>query len=525
MADDEEQVAPLPKKSTIVNEAPLTIARKISQRPDLAAILANKESKKPVGVVAVETIHVDAQDTNIHKVIYFLSHSHPPVEVSDEEIAQIAEEQSLTEGEVKDFHTAFEVFGNSQVMKRKEIFSIFHSLNMDISVEQVDKVVNASDEEKSALKLSFPDFVAMMVEHATAGNESAGLFNAMHILQVGVTKAVSKKGITLGEVHRYYQNQSRKSPHVLEHFVAGARLVGLTQGQLHDMISRFTHEFGTDKDAQETEEDFISPYGLEYMMPMLLFNVKKQKYKIPTSYLTRNLLMQVEDPYTAFRLGRPKSPPPLEEQLIENQKKAKSNEKAKIRAELKKFVQNRDAEMICTQPKIEHRYEAAAPEGVSEYYAKPTESEENEAEDGANGAPANPAGGYRLMDTSFILKEFGKDPTIDMLQGIRSSIEYAQTRRHKDRCKYREKSCSEFWKKMDMNTIHYARARQNMHSAFETYSAMKVKVPFVDKSKEKKSRNGSATDRDGVAEGDPSPTEPSAESEAPAATSEEPVEA
>ena len=67
-------------------------------------------------------------------------------------------------------------------------------------------------------------------------------------------------------MHRYYNAKVRKSPHVVGHYAAGARLIGLTEKQMAQHLATLN---------QSGDENSDSPYA----QPACLFNSQGSQEK------------------------------------------------------------------------------------------------------------------------------------------------------------------------------------------------------------------------------------------------------
>ena len=65
----------------------------------------------------------------------------------------------------------------------------------------------------------------------------------------------------MSEIERYYNSKVRKSPHVVAHYAAGARLIGLTEKQMAKRLATLSVSGGENNDspyAQPVWTDFTS---------------------------------------------------------------------------------------------------------------------------------------------------------------------------------------------------------------------------------------------------------------------------
>lgn len=66
---------------------------------------------------------------------------------------------------------------------------------------------------------------------------------------------------SMSEIERYYNSKVRKSPHVVAHYAAGARLIGLTEKQMAKRLATLSVSGGENNDspyAQPVWTDFTS---------------------------------------------------------------------------------------------------------------------------------------------------------------------------------------------------------------------------------------------------------------------------
>lgn len=82
------------------------------------------------------------------------------------------------------------------------------------------------------------------------------------ILFSALAKFMRKSALSsMSEIERYYNSKVRKSPHVVAHYAAGARLIGLTEKQMAKRLATLSVSGGENNDspyAQPVWTDFTS---------------------------------------------------------------------------------------------------------------------------------------------------------------------------------------------------------------------------------------------------------------------------
>lgn len=106
-----------------------------------------------------------------------------------------------------------------------------------------------------------------------------------------ITKFALKN--SLGEIGRYYANKARQVPHVINHYTAGARLIGLTDRQLAKHYKDMQASF---KDQKLKNSPYAKP--LQFVIPApqdsskKSRNVKTKKMEIGPASSFENAQMQ-----------------------------------------------------------------------------------------------------------------------------------------------------------------------------------------------------------------------------------------
>lgn len=114
-------------------------------------------------------------------------------------------------------------------------------------------------------EIDFEEFLTLMtstekfLENLRGTNKNDG---GGSILFSALAKFMRKSALSsMSEIERYYNSKVRKSPHVVAHYAAGARLIGLTEKQMAKRLATLSVSGGENNDspyAQPVWTDFTS---------------------------------------------------------------------------------------------------------------------------------------------------------------------------------------------------------------------------------------------------------------------------
>ena len=163
----------------------------------------------------------------------------------------------LTKKQVEAFSEVFNLFdmNGGGSIDSDELEKAFHSVDIKLTQEEIRDILVVIDEDGNG-EIDFEEFLHLMTsteKFLASRDESRN--NSQTLLFSALTKFMRKSALSsLTEIERYYHNKDRKSPHVVAHYAAGARLIGLNEKQLaiHLANLRFKYKTG-DSDSPYSE--------------------------------------------------------------------------------------------------------------------------------------------------------------------------------------------------------------------------------------------------------------------------------
>ncbi|XP_033629321.1 uncharacterized protein LOC117291613 [Asterias rubens] len=194
-------------------------------------------------------------------------------------------EPALTAEQKAAFKEAFDLFDSNGggSIDAEELAEALNSVDIHLSVDEIKEVLQAIDKDGSG-EIDFEEFLNMMtntekfLEMFASKHEGEGpreLAGRGHILFDALTQFMKSSALKqMDEIVGYYKNKYRRvnAPHVVMHYAAGARLIGLTEKQLARHLERLQ--------ASNQGNDLKSPYA----QPLHIFltgppvkNVKKKE--------------------------------------------------------------------------------------------------------------------------------------------------------------------------------------------------------------------------------------------------------
>lgn len=107
------------------------------------------------------------------------------------------------------------------------------------------------------------------------------------ILFSALAKFMRKSALSsMSEIERYYNSKVRKSPHVVAHYAAGARLIGLTEKQMAKRLATLSVTGG-----ENNNSPYAQPVWTEFRsnVPGKLLKGHKGKGKIRLMIITKKV--------------------------------------------------------------------------------------------------------------------------------------------------------------------------------------------------------------------------------------------
>ncbi|XP_038071507.1 uncharacterized protein LOC119740312 [Patiria miniata] len=197
-------------------------------------------------------------------------------------------EPALTNEQKEAFKEAFDLFDSNGggTIDAEELTEALSSVDIHLSVDEIKEVLQAIDKDGSG-EIDFEEFLNMMTntekflemfaskheEGSVLGSPAAG---RGHILFDALTQFMRSSALkAMDEIVGYYKNKYRRvnAPHVVMHYAAGARLIGLTEKQLARHLEKLQ--------ASNQGNDLKSPYAQPLRIFLLGPNVKTVKKKEP----------------------------------------------------------------------------------------------------------------------------------------------------------------------------------------------------------------------------------------------------
>ncbi|XP_021375344.1 uncharacterized protein LOC110464451 [Mizuhopecten yessoensis] len=167
--------------------------------------------------------------------------------------------EDLTDDHTSAFKELFDMLDASKtgLLNANSLYEGLKRVDSEITKEEVENVLKKLDKDGNG-EIDFDEFLFHMTQGDLLGGESdddndkkkGRKFSKRQRLFYTAITEFSKK-TTLGDIERSYLARMRQAPHVLSHYTAGVRLIGLTDRQL-------TRQF---KKMQKTAKNINSPYA------------------------------------------------------------------------------------------------------------------------------------------------------------------------------------------------------------------------------------------------------------------------
>ncbi|CAH1776219.1 unnamed protein product [Owenia fusiformis] len=186
--------------------------------------------------------------------------------------------KELNEEHVQAFREVFELLdadGGGSI-DASELYVCLKDLELGITKEEIEVVLLDLDKDGNG-EIDFDEFLYAMTETErfldnlpdddTGKTDARGYSDRQTLFFSAITKFAIKNSV--GSVGRYYSNKARQMPHVLHHYTAGARLIGLTDRQLARHL----------KQMQSDNKGNKSPYAQPLQFVISSGTPKKRKIR------------------------------------------------------------------------------------------------------------------------------------------------------------------------------------------------------------------------------------------------------
>ncbi|XP_070570804.1 EF-hand calcium-binding domain-containing protein 3-like [Ptychodera flava] len=161
--------------------------------------------------------------------------------------AQKKEKHGLTKGQVEAFREVFDLFDSNGggSIDAEELEMALRSVDIHLSRDEIEDVMNNLDNDGNG-EIDFEEFLTLMtnterfLESFVESHEGPPKDNTQGIAREtllfdALTQFMKKSALqAMDEIVGYYKTKYKKAqiPHVVGHYAAGARLIGLTEKQL-----------------------------------------------------------------------------------------------------------------------------------------------------------------------------------------------------------------------------------------------------------------------------------------------------
>lgn len=142
----------------------------------------------------------------------------------------------LTKKQIEAFKEVFSLFdiNGGGTIDASELDQALRSVDIFLNENEIEDILTIIDEDGNG-EIDFDEFLNLMTSTekylATFGDMRRHSYQS--ILFNALTKFLKKSALaSLSEIERYYHNKARKAPHVVAHYAAGARVIGLTEKQM-----------------------------------------------------------------------------------------------------------------------------------------------------------------------------------------------------------------------------------------------------------------------------------------------------
>ncbi|XP_035660758.1 uncharacterized protein LOC118405381 [Branchiostoma floridae] len=207
------------------------------------------------------------------------------------------------------FREVFDLFDRTGggTFDAEELDEALRSVNICLDKDELVDVIYGLDKDGNG-EIDFDEFLALMTnterflesladEHQGVDGGSSQILEERRqrkeregLLFQALTQFMKKSAIIgIGEIVGYFRTKYNKAPHVVQHYAAGARLIGLTEKQLHMRLE--------DLHASSKEQDSASPYAqpLNYKFWWPTLEKKRKKTKEKRSHRRIHLVKFIKD--------------------------------------------------------------------------------------------------------------------------------------------------------------------------------------------------------------------------------------
>ena len=156
----------------------------------------------------------------------------------------------LTKKQVEAFREVFDLFdlNGGGTIDAEELEKALNSVDIMLTQAEIIDVLTVIDDDGNG-EIDFDEFLNLMTstEKFLEDRDHSHDSSSQSLLFTALTKFMRKTALSsLTEIEWYYHKKERKYPHVVAHYAAGARLIGLTEKQLaiHLANLRFKYKAG-----------------------------------------------------------------------------------------------------------------------------------------------------------------------------------------------------------------------------------------------------------------------------------------
>eukprot|EP00058_Branchiostoma_floridae_P019654 XP_002605144.1 hypothetical protein BRAFLDRAFT_122715 [Branchiostoma floridae] len=274
-----------------------------------------KSSKNPNATFAVHDIAEEEEDTEGQRADPNNNMSSmedgPTIVLNDAEEAVVTAGADVTGGPQNEesFREVFDLFDRTGggTFDAEELDEALRSVNICLDKDELVDVIYGLDKDGNG-EIDFDEFLALMTnterflesladEHQGVDGGSSQILEERRqrkeregLLFQALTQFMKKSAIIgIGEIVGYFRTKYNKAPHVVQHYAAGARLIGLTEKQLHMRLE--------DLHASSKEQDSASPYAqpLNYKFWWPTLEKKRKKTKEKRSHRRIHLVKFIKD--------------------------------------------------------------------------------------------------------------------------------------------------------------------------------------------------------------------------------------
>merc|ERR1712113_290540 len=183
----------------------------------------------------------------------------------------------LTEEQQKAFREVFDLFDSNGggTIDAQELDEALQSADIHLTKEEISDVLNSMDKDGNG-EIDFEEFLTLMTNterflESVMCSSSEERTQREVLLFDALTQFMKRSALhSINEIVGYYHSKYKKvqAPHVIRHYAAGARLIGLSEQQIRRHLDKL----------RESSADDKSPYAI----PAYSFYSNTMKAKTPT---------------------------------------------------------------------------------------------------------------------------------------------------------------------------------------------------------------------------------------------------